>query len=317
VTNSYNGLARLATQVVGTSGGSTTTTSYSYDGAGNLAFESTVTGGQTGTSNERRSYYGADDRVIAVDGRSAGRRMFDEFRYDALGRRIWVRTDPICQLGPTLDCLAPRARRTVWDGGQELAEIQAPYDSTNLAWQDQDGGWPLRQSLQGDPNPFYGRVVYGPGLAVDQPLSITRYEYRSQPSQSQPDLTWPPFTWILFPDYRASPVYGLFSDGAWAKPHTLAPGQTTCPLVGPNRCVLFQWPLAQAAYHKNRGKVQFPAWHGTLLEHKRDGAGLEYARNRVYDPATGRFTQEDPIRLGDGLNLYSFAAGGVAYRLAR
>jgi RHS repeat-associated protein len=151
--------------------------------------------------------------------------------------------------------------------------------------------------------------VYGPGLAVDQPLSITRYEYRSQPSQSQPDLTWPPFTWILFPDYRASPVYGLFSDGAWAKPHTLAPGQTTCPLVGPNRCVLFQWPLAQAAYNKNRGKVQVPAWHGTLLEHKRDGAGLEYARNRVYDPATGRFTQEDPIGLAGGLNLYGFANG--------
>jgi len=32
-------------------------------------------------------------------------------------------------------------------------------------------------------------------------------------------------------------------------------------------------------------------------------------RNRYYDPATGRFTQEDPIGLAGGLNLYGFAGG--------
>jgi len=32
-------------------------------------------------------------------------------------------------------------------------------------------------------------------------------------------------------------------------------------------------------------------------------------RNRYYDPKTGRFTQEDPIGLAGGLNLYGFAAG--------
>jgi RHS repeat-associated protein len=120
-------------------------------------------------------------------------------------------------------------------------------------------------------------------------------------------LTRPTFGWILFWDYRGAPSYGLFTDGTWAKPHTLAPGQSSCPLVGPNRCVVFQWPLAQSAWDRNRGKVAFPAWHGTLVESKRDGSGLEYARNRVYDPATGRFTQDDPIGLAGGLNLYGFA----------
>ncbi len=32
-------------------------------------------------------------------------------------------------------------------------------------------------------------------------------------------------------------------------------------------------------------------------------------RNRYYDPATGRFTQEDPIGLAGGLNVYGFAEG--------
>ncbi len=34
-----------------------------------------------------------------------------------------------------------------------------------------------------------------------------------------------------------------------------------------------------------------------------------FRRNRYYDPATGRFTQEDPIGLAGGLNLYGFANG--------
>jgi uncharacterized protein RhaS with RHS repeats len=36
---------------------------------------------------------------------------------------------------------------------------------------------------------------------------------------------------------------------------------------------------------------------------------LMYMRNRYYDPATGRFTQQDPIGLAGGLNLYGFANG--------
>jgi uncharacterized protein RhaS with RHS repeats len=39
----------------------------------------------------------------------------------------------------------------------------------------------------------------------------------------------------------------------------------------------------------------------------RDGAETLYRRNRVYDPATGRFTQEDPIGLAGGVNEYGFA----------
>jgi RHS repeat-associated protein len=51
------------------------------------------------------------------------------------------------------------------------------------------------------------------------------------------------------------------------------------------------------------------SWQGTLVEDKVGTSGLMYRRNRYYDPGTGRFTQEDPIGVAGGLNLYGFANG--------
>ncbi len=50
------------------------------------------------------------------------------------------------------------------------------------------------------------------------------------------------------------------------------------------------------------------AWLGSLISEQADASGL-YRRNRYYDPATGRFTQEDPIGLAGGMNLYGYGAG--------
>jgi len=58
-----------------------------------------------------------------------------------------------------------------------------------------------------------------------------------------------------------------------------------------------------------RKTVYWDNWHGSVLESKRDKSGLDFKRNRYYDPQTGRFTQEDPLGLAGGLNLYGFAAG--------
>jgi RHS repeat-associated protein len=48
---------------------------------------------------------------------------------------------------------------------------------------------------------------------------------------------------------------------------------------------------------------------GSLIEGGRDLTGQMYMRNRFYDPATGRFTQEDPIGIAGGLNVYGVASG--------
>jgi RHS repeat-associated protein len=49
-------------------------------------------------------------------------------------------------------------------------------------------------------------------------------------------------------------------------------------------------------------------WHGTLFDEGQDDGGLMYRRNRYYDPATGQFTQEDPLGLAGGMNAYGFAS---------
>jgi RHS repeat-associated protein len=66
---------------------------------------------------------------------------------------------------------------------------------------------------------------------------------------------------------------------------------------------------ARAVWAYQRNQIRRNVWHGILLEDKRDAAGTLYRRNRYYDSATGRFTQEDPIGLAGGLNLYGYASG--------
>jgi RHS repeat-associated protein len=105
-------------------------------------------------------------------------------------------------------------------------------------------------------------------------------------------------------------VWGLFANGAVANPYTA--GGSSCPPPGggwTDRCVLLSWPFAGNAWNKARGGGLIYSWHGSIIATKRDGSGLHYMRNRVYDPGTGRFTQEDPIGLAGGLNTYGFANG--------
>ena len=52
--------------------------------------------------------------------------------------------------------------------------------------------------------------------------------------------------------------------------------------------------------------------HGNMLDDQQTAAGTHYRRNRYYDPGAGRFTQEDPIGLAGGLNLYGFAGSNPA-----
>jgi hypothetical protein len=119
-----------------------------------------------------------------------------------------------------------------------------------------------------DPNPFFGRVVYGPGLAVDQPLTVTRYDYRDQPSSGGSTLTWPRFSWQIYWNYKGLPAYGTITTGAYAYPYQLGPGQTSCPIIGnqtTQRCVIVQWPLRHSATDQNRGQIPYLSWHGSLL----------------------------------------------------
>jgi RHS repeat-associated protein len=72
--------------------------------------------------------------------------------------------------------------------------------------------------------------------------------------------------------------------------------------------VKLYWPESFTALDRLKGFTP-QMYVGSLLDRKRNATGTEYKRNRTYDPKTGRFTQEDPIGLAGGLNLYGFANG--------
>ena len=125
-----------------------------------------------------RSYYGADEKLRVVDRRTCvlgiregtsardcfepeytDRPTWEEYRYDALDRRVLTYTD---QMGWA--CTNPCIRgvtRTAWDGDQILAEVRAPY---TVAEQDL-GPVPAATIYRRG----YGQVLYTHGPSLDYP----------------------------------------------------------------------------------------------------------------------------------------------------
>jgi len=285
-----------------------------YDEAGNVTF--TYQGRIDKLNNEgppledRASFYDPEGRLRAADMRKVEyfngplyRASFEEYRYDALGRRVWVRARPYCsqaysdQDHPALvECSQDLIRRIIWDGDQELWEIQMPGQDT-LSYQENDTVTVnLPRTQDGlDLHGFYGRVLYTHGPGVDRPLAVTRIGYVDFKDGTLRTV-FQPFTIVLVWSVLGDPTRQYTAENL-----TVCNYGTTAP------CVYIDPPVQRWAYG---APVQAPShWHGTLLENKSDRTGTQYRRNRYYDPATGRFTQEDPIGLAGGINLYGYANG--------
>jgi RHS repeat-associated protein len=310
---------------------------YYYDQGGNTEFESAIAPADSaGSSAERASFFAADGSLRMVDSRWAENAqpystqqqqyVVEDYRYDPLGRRIWMRSMRLCgdyhlTYRASTECKVGFVRRTIWDGDQEVAEIQAPwtiegyvsYDTTYyraLADSDVTATNFLQIATNdgtgGDPNKLFGYVVYGGFRGVDQPMAITRVNYAwiqdwYSPSVNvqSPAQVQAPFTIIPFWDMKGDAPQGVIATGE----RTLCNPSTTF-----SKCVAFQWPWDWSSTDRQRNLPR-AVWHGSMLEGKRDKSGLGYSRNRYYDPNTGRFTQEDPIGLAGGANLYGFANG--------
>jgi RHS repeat-associated protein len=240
-----------------------------------------------------RSYYDAENQLRASDGQAcfsegtvgsppctgptqlnnntAG--AFEWYRYDALGRRVLVRTrrDHTCGW----EC-SSEITRYVWDGDQILLEIQAPGGDVNV------------HELENASD----RVVYTHGPGIDRPLDVIRSGFWSLPSHwGGPVLILPVANWR-----------GTFIGGTDARGRQL-------PCRNVYDCdVPFPGTLYTTFYESN-GETSRLNWFGSLIAQKQDANGLFYMRNRYYNPHTGTFTQEDPIGLAGGLNLYGYANG--------
>ncbi|HEX2076342.1 MAG TPA: RHS repeat-associated core domain-containing protein, partial [Longimicrobium sp.] len=294
-----------------------------YDAAGNLVWETYTTPGLTASDDFRDHayFYDAGGRLRAADVRTVDdptnqlsnySRAFEEYRYDALGRRVLVRARRECNQDQySALCELGWLRRTIWDGDQELIEIQAPggqqphmnqymeNDSAHVNLALENGSPPDWYTI--DPNPFYGRVLYVHGVSLDHPLALVRMGYGDRLDTANVDRGYravEPYVIVPHWNSRGQAVLGTYDDGGWRR----------CVwLNGYKRCNFLQWPEMWAGYA--RPDMRENAWHGTLLADKGDGSGLSYRRNRYYDPTSGRFTQEDPIGLAGGLNVYGFADG--------
>jgi RHS repeat-associated protein len=132
---------------------------------------------------------------------------------------------------------------------------------------------------------------------------VIRMNYADHPSLASTTSyhAWPePFAIVPHWDLRGQAQSGTYGDtGARWRCMTKS-GES-------ERCVALDWSAGWFPYRPAR--PVFESWHGSMIEGKRDGSGLLYRRNRYYDPGSGRFTQEDPIGLAGGLNLYGYAGG--------
>ena len=70
-----------------------------------------------------------------------------------------------------------------------------------------------------------------------------------------------------------------------------------------------EWPANNRRAFLGRSDRRDWSWFGSLVSSGTDASGLLYRRNRYYDPQSGQFTQQDPIGIAGGLNLYGFAGG--------
>jgi len=144
-----------------------------------------------------------------------------------------------------------------------------------------------------DYDPNFGVVLYTHGLALDQPLSVTRLSYEDQPYGDTYEL-FPPISIVPIWNYRAVDDIGI--------PPTFIANNCVSA-----RCYQSSWAYS---YGTTPMWTYNPyVWHGSMLNNKSNATGTLYRRARVYDPVTGRFTQEDPAGLAGGLNTYGFAGG--------
>lgn len=262
----------------------------SYDFAGNVTYQIQVkrrgvlAGSGVNTARDSvghswsYNFYDAGQRLRAAQRTSMSQNAtnlttFDEYWYDALGRRVAVRTRvdsvaycPMVSSWPSPSC-QQQFLRTVWDGDQVLLEHRGVG-----GWQEVDG------NLGYEPGgPWYGTVRYTQTGAIDAPVIVW---IGSTPR-------------VLHRNWRGT-VAGA----------TLANGNADTETV---------WPAAVSDVWLSPDSRQSPPqpnkWLGSLVTEGKDATGTLYRRNRYYDPASGRFTQEDPIGLAGGPNLYGYAGG--------
>ncbi|HEU4559416.1 MAG TPA: RHS repeat-associated core domain-containing protein [Longimicrobium sp.] len=258
---------------------------------------------------ERTSNFDSEGRLyefrqLTSQENGAGLRIRELYAHDAFGRRVWRRAwrgwDPGTQTQRDTMCLRPTApsdcqsfvERTVWDGDQVIFEIRANSEpGASAVTTEQDAAFMS--------SPHYGRVAYVHAGGIDQPVELVRMDVQD------------PFSAVPHANWRGT--YDVLTMTSAARYAQCGP-QIGYQLGSQLECFPFHLEsisaFGEATPRYNDNTDPGPrSWAGSLIEGSRDASGMLYRRNRYVDPASGRFTQEDPIGLAGGVNLYGFAAG--------
>jgi RHS repeat-associated protein len=195
--------------------------------------------------------------------------------------------------------------RFVWDGDQVLGEFRMPVTQQENDLTPIFTWMPIPDSLgllhRGDGSDsvqtyswMWGRSIYVHGLGIDQPIAIVRAESGDSATLFDPFVMYP------LTDWRGNVSSVSFADGS---PLRFGNLRATPPLPTEQN--------SELTAYRQRGASTWTvsSWVGSLINGQFGASGLEYRRNRYYDPQQGRFTQEDPIGLAGGMNLYGFAGG--------
>ncbi len=243
-------------------------------------------------------------KLLPVDSATA-----TETRYDALGRRVWVQTQHVSTDNCGGDSPECSVQRFMWDGSTLLGEIRMPLDT--MAENDSQPVFTVNtvsRQIMGDSivvdSTFswtWGAVSYLHG-AGDQGIDVPAVTVRVNGGTVLGDtagILFPPFPMYVHADWKGTITALSFDNGG--------------PLINGNPAATPPLPTdlnAQATAYGLRGGGRLDTtWMGSLNMEQQDETGFQYRRNRYYDPQQGRFTQEDPIGLAGGMNLYGFAGG--------
>jgi hypothetical protein len=124
---------------------------------------------------------------------------FEEFRYDALGRRVLGRTRRACRNILGVECIAETIRRTIWSGAQELAEIQMPGGDADFAATLENDTLPVNSRI-GTHDDQLGGYKHGTRFwscriharaRSRSPLSVVRFDYADS-IPGRPFVRWAP-----------------------------------------------------------------------------------------------------------------------------
>ena len=207
-----------------------------------------------------RSYYDADERLRVFQqydtdySGNKGSGVWEEYRYDPLGRRVLVRTrreNPLCY-GDPKTCISS-VTRFVWSGDQILWELKDASGSYAA-----DAG---------------GRVSYvHAGGGIDRPLAIWKQGVG---------------TLVTHQNWRGQFAMGTFTSGAPSDCQQYPP--SGCVPVNWPGWGTTAWH-EKVGTAPTTGYEHY--WMGSLAVGMRDASGQMYMRNRYYDPQTGQFTPD-------------------------